>query len=98
MDEDTGRGFGKAPKEFQFQAGKSGNPRGRPPGAFGVIAMLRRSLAAKGSDGKTALEQMIDAMVTQAQAGDHALAIKIIDIVTKHDEKMSDVEESPDEN
>lgn len=34
-------GYGRPPKETQFVAGKSGNPRGRPKGARTIGAVLR---------------------------------------------------------
>jgi Family of unknown function (DUF5681) len=91
-------GYGNPPQESQFRPGKSGNPRGRPRGAFGVMTILRRSLEAKGTDGKSALEKIVDALVTQALAGDHAISLKLVNATAKHDEKLSDIEEPPDEH
>ncbi len=40
-------GYGKPPKATQFKKGRSGNPNGRPKGAKGVNASLKRELEAK---------------------------------------------------
>ncbi|UWR01742.1 hypothetical protein K3740_11760 [Ruegeria conchae] len=40
-------GYGKPPKATQFKKGRSGNPKGRPKGAKGVNARLKRELEAK---------------------------------------------------
>ncbi|WP_425052792.1 DUF5681 domain-containing protein [Psychromarinibacter sp. S121] len=40
-------GYGKPPKHSRFKKGQSGNPRGRPKGAKGFKASLKRELATK---------------------------------------------------
>ncbi len=40
-------GYGKPPKATQFKKGRSGNPKGRPKGAKGVSASLKRELETK---------------------------------------------------
>ncbi len=40
-------GYGKPPKATRFKKGRSGNPKGRPKGAKGVNASLRRELETK---------------------------------------------------
>ncbi|MEW2919597.1 DUF5681 domain-containing protein [Ruegeria sp. ANG10] len=40
-------GFGKPPKATRFKKGRSGNPKGRPKGAKGVNASLKRELETK---------------------------------------------------
>ncbi len=40
-------GYGRPPKSGQFKKGKSGNPKGRPKGAKGVRASLKRELETK---------------------------------------------------
>ncbi|WP_052261272.1 DUF5681 domain-containing protein [Ruegeria sp. ANG-S4] len=50
MSEDTKEyevGYRKPPKEHRFEKGRSGNPKGRPKGAKGVNASLKRELGAK---------------------------------------------------
>ena len=43
-DQDYDVGYGKPPKSGQFKKGQSGNPKGRPKGAKGVKASLKREL------------------------------------------------------
>jgi hypothetical protein len=40
-------GFGKPPKDTQYKAGKSGNPRGRPRGSRNLATLLGRALREK---------------------------------------------------
>ena len=40
-------GYAKPPKESQFKKGESGNRKGRPKGAKGVLASLKRELESK---------------------------------------------------
>ena len=37
-------GYGKPPRHRQFVKGQSGNPRGRPPGAKNLKALLSKAL------------------------------------------------------
>ncbi len=46
-DQDYDVGYGKPPKASRFSKGQSGNPKGRPKGAKGFIASLKRELDAK---------------------------------------------------
>lgn len=47
QNEDYEVGYRKPPKSGQFKKGQSGNPKGRPKGAKGVKASLRRELESK---------------------------------------------------
>lgn len=46
-DDDCEVGYAKPPKSTRFKKGQSGNPKGRPKGAKGVKASLRRELETK---------------------------------------------------
>jgi hypothetical protein len=46
-DRDYDVGYGKPPKSTQFKKGQSGNPKGRPKGAKGLHASLKRELESK---------------------------------------------------
>jgi hypothetical protein len=61
-DDDVG--YGKPPKANQFKKGQSGNPKGRPTGAKGVKANLRRELDKK----ITVREGGSDRQITKAEA------------------------------
>ncbi|WP_165978839.1 DUF5681 domain-containing protein [Antarcticimicrobium luteum] len=43
-DEDYEVGYGKPPRHTRFKKGQSGNPKGRPKGAKGLNASLKREL------------------------------------------------------
>jgi hypothetical protein len=45
--ENAQAGYGKPPREHQFKAGKSGNPKGRPKGAKNESTILRDILTRK---------------------------------------------------
>jgi hypothetical protein len=70
-------GWGRPPKQYQFQPGKSGNPRGRPPGRLNNKTLLIR-LMDEGiwihEDGKkrkvTRYEALCKAHLTKAIKGD----------------------------
>lgn len=44
QDDDYEVGYGKPPRHTRFKKGQSGNPKGRPKGAKGLNASLKREL------------------------------------------------------
>lgn len=64
-------GYGKPPASRQFKKGRSGNPKGRPKGAKGVQASLKRELQTKISvqeGGRTMRITKAEAMAKQFMA------------------------------
>jgi Family of unknown function (DUF5681) len=86
-------GYGRPPKETQFQPGKSGNPNGRRKGSRSVGAVLNDVFRQKievTENGKTrrvtALEAMACRLRNDALRGD-AKAIKLsIELIRRHSE------------
>jgi hypothetical protein len=77
-------GYGKPPVATRFPKGKSGNPKGRPPGSLNMAAKLRAALTEQVTvteDGKRKKISKADAMfkqlVNKAAAGD-TRAIKLV--------------------
>jgi len=79
-------------KDYQFKPGESGNPGGRPKGSVNVSAILKRKFAeAKGKDGKTMAEMLVDVALAKALRGD----FKVIDaLFNRHEGKAVDKKES----
>lgn len=78
-------GFGKPPKEHRFKPGQSGNPRGRPRGARGVNATVRKVLEQKtsvqtsgGTKKMAHVEVIIRKLLERALKGDTKAAEKLL--------------------
>lgn len=78
-DDDGPVGYGRPPAASRFKPGRSGNPRGRPKGAKGTKATVKRVLMEKhlaDPDGRgrprqyTALELTVMLLKTLAASGD----------------------------
>ena len=70
-------GYGKPPLHSRFRPGQSGNPRGRPKGALGLKATLRKVLGQTVTvrEGKlvrrvTRLEAVLLSLIARAMKGD----------------------------
>lgn len=70
-------GYGKPPKSTRFRKGQSGNPKGRPKGAVGLLSSIEREMNARvpiKENGKlqsaTKNEVIAKQLVNKAVAGD----------------------------
>jgi hypothetical protein len=86
-DRDYEVGYGQPPKSTQFKKGQSGNPNGRPKGAQGITASLKRELNSKitvteGQQTKTIskAEAVAKRLLAKALAGDLKALLKLIEI------------------
>jgi hypothetical protein len=80
-------GYGRPPEHSRFKKGQSGNPRGRPPGAKGLKASLKREMQAKitVSEGKSRMtiskaEALAKRVVAMALSGDAKAITKLLEI------------------
>ncbi|MDP2377511.1 DUF5681 domain-containing protein [Reyranella sp.] len=83
-------GYGKPPKDKQFQKGRSGNPSGRPKMRLNVRATLERHLhrrvQARVGDQMTTMtmfEAMIMSLIAAGSRGNLKVIQLILDIVSK---------------
>lgn len=63
-------GYGKPPKQSQFQPGQSGNPRGRPKDARGLGTIIRKAMDEKvlvRTNGKERKVRRVEAMIYRLQ-------------------------------
>ena len=85
MSDDSDIGYGKPPKQYQFQPGQSGNPKGRKKGSRGLKTDLGAELRSKvpvtenGKTRKLTKQQLVlKAMVTKAAKGDTKAAAHVL--------------------
>ena len=83
-------GFGKPPKEHQFQPGQTGNPKGRPPGSKNlktdILEELRETLTVtEGGKRRKVTKQraMVKSLVNTAMTGNVGASLKIVDLMLK---------------
>ena len=95
-------GYGKPPRETRFVKGRSGNPRGRPPGAKSFSALLSDKLnepvivAENGGRRKISKRQaIIKQLVNQSAKGDWRAAKILLDIL-QHIERRAEPESAED--
>ena len=84
-------GYGKPPKDTQFEKGRSGNPKGRPKGSRNRGSIIRnimgREVAVRenGKDRKiTVFEALAEKMVAKALNGSMNDQVKLIQVLEKH--------------
>ena len=87
-NEDYAIGYGKPPKNTQWQKGQSGNPNGRPKGARGLKTDLHAELISRMEiqmNGKrvsgTKQQLMLKTLTARAAAGDVRAIKALIDLV-----------------
>lgn len=77
-------GYGKPPKDTQFKAGKSGNPKGRPKGSLNAITILNKALEEKvvvQENGRRRTRSKVQVMCTQLAnkaAGGNLSALRLV--------------------
>jgi hypothetical protein len=84
-DDDYEVGYGKPPKQTQFEKGKSGNPSGRPKGSKNSFLAVQRVLnrnvqiTIEGKRKKVPLSEAVAMSMSQkALAGDHRAATSLL--------------------
>lgn len=84
-------GYGKPPKEHQFQPGKSGNPAGKPKGAKNMSTLFKENFEQKQPvklNGKTKkmtpMEITFRQIAQKAMTGDYKFVILALTLCQKH--------------
>jgi|SRR6056297_304883 len=86
-DRDYEVGYGRPPKSTRFKKGQSGNPNGRPKGAQGITASLKKELLSQiwvteGQQTKriSKAEAAAKRVMAKALSGDLKVLLKLIEI------------------
>ncbi|MEO9574952.1 MAG: DUF5681 domain-containing protein [Roseobacter sp.] len=110
-DDDYEVGYGKPPTSTRFKKGRSGNPRGRPKGAKGVQASLKRELESKimVQEGNrrvriTKAEAMAKQLMNKALKGDDKAMMALLKLdaelygsaVAQHETEATRLESAPE--
>lgn len=89
-------GYGKPPKNGQFVAGKSGNPRGRPKGSKNLASVVlresRQIVLVKGPNGSrklTKLEASVMQLGTKSAQGDLRAQREFYSLIKKSEESVN---------
>lgn len=84
-------GYRRPPKETQFKAGQSGNPKGRPKGRRPIGAVLQEIMQKKMSvteNGKirrlSTLEIMLRRLTNDAMRSDHRAIKLLVDLLDRY--------------
>ena len=95
-------GYGRPPREHQFKKGQSGNPKGRPKGATGSKALLRKILAqqvAVNQQGEqrsiTMMEANLQQLANKAVRGDHRWMRLLLEQVAELEKNLPESRKKP---
>jgi hypothetical protein len=96
-------GYGKPPRENRFEAGRSGNPKGRPKGSRNLTTIVlqesRKKVRANGPRGvveMTKLEAAVLQLVNKAAQGDLRATREYIALVQRSEESEKSASTSPE--
>lgn len=85
MPDDYEIGYGKPPKEGQFQRGRSGNPKGRPKGSKNIATLVKKvgqekiSVKKNGRSQKmTCNEAVVRQILNRALSGDQRMTAEYL--------------------
>lgn len=94
-------GYGKPPKHTRFQAGRSGNPNGRPKGVNNlksdVLRVLREPVKVRAGDKVRTIstqEATIRKLREKALNGDARALDRLIDLATRHNNEPAEHDSS----
>ena len=89
-------GYGKPPRHTRFEPGRSGNPRGRPPGAKNMKTLLSKALnelvvvTEPGGRRKVSKREAIVTQLVNRSATADFRAIKILLDIVRDIERQTD--------
>lgn len=92
-------GYGKPPRNAQFQKGRSGNPKGRPKGTLNMATVLERTLrelVVINENGQrktiTKMQAAVKQLVNQAASGDLSALRQLMALANSAEQRYSDAQ------